>query len=176
MIKNKNVLMAAYVVASLSACAGCSAGDSKSGDPVTKNHLSWYQIAKDGEEVHFLVTLARCRGEESRACYSAVALDSGSADDSGRSTEGDLTEEQLEDLNLLLTQEQLGYYEEDQDPECESAELRYVFSYDDPEGKNYFYCLLPGDHLSPETEHAIEVLTEMSEQLLKEGTPVEDKN
>ena len=43
-------------------------------------------------------------------------------------------------------------------------------------GKNHFYCLLPGDHLSPETENAIEVMTELSEKLLIEGTPVKDEN
>jgi len=36
--------------------------------------------------------------------------------------------------------------------------------------------LLPGDHLSPETENAIEVMTELSEKLLIEGTPVKDEN
>lgn len=172
----KIFLAGCAMVVGLTACAGCGTGDGKSGDPVSKDSLSFYRIEKDDREVQFYVTLKNCRGEE-RACYTVVALDTDSEDRTGRSTEGDLTDEQLETLNALLTPEQLKNYEKDQDSECEGqGELRYTIFYDDSEGRNHFYCLLPGDHLSSETEGAIEVMTEMAEKLLKEGTPVEDEN
>lgn len=164
------------IVASLGACAGCATEANKGDDIPTTNGLSFTWSEKDDRQVQFVSSLDGCRDGRT-GCYHVSDLDLDSEDHTGRSTAGDLTEQQLDALNALVTPEQLEHYEEDQDPTCEEqGELKYTILYEDAEGYSHFYCLLPGDHLSADTEKAIEVMTELAEKLLKEGTPRTDEN
>jgi hypothetical protein len=146
----------------LSSCGGSN------GEPVTADYLAFYAIEKDEREVHLGVTLEQCRSEDV-ACYSVTDLDLTTDPEGGANNKGNLTDDQAASINALLTDDLQAKYEKDKDPECDvEPELSYWLNYYDHEGLEHFWCFDAGDDLSAETQNMIDVLTELSEQLLKE--------
>jgi hypothetical protein len=139
------------------------------GEPVETDYMSFTTIEKDEREVRLGVTLEQCRNEDV-ACYSVFDNDLIADPTRGVSNRGHLSEDQAASINALMTDDLQAKYEEDKDPECDAeSEQGYSLYYDDHEGMNHSWCFDAGDDLSAETQNMIDVLTELSEQLLKEA-------